>query len=121
MLRGGSDQEMTATSEVMDRARTFSGGWLGTAGVGGELKGLVRKVQDTPMRRWGPAAQPEELWVTQVGGPPDSTSRKSFGLVTGKSTQSPFLEIWVNRDPYSLVPGLWVARSWFWVNTGGRR
>lgn len=42
MLRGGSDQEMTATSEVMDRARTFSGGWLGTAGQGGS-KGAFRE------------------------------------------------------------------------------
>lgn len=30
VLRGGSDQEITATSEVMEMARTFSGGWLGT-------------------------------------------------------------------------------------------
>lgn len=39
MLRGGSDQEMTATSEVMDKARTFSGGWLGTARARGEPEG----------------------------------------------------------------------------------
>lgn len=32
MLRGGSDHEITATSEVMEMALTFSGGWLGTAG-----------------------------------------------------------------------------------------
>lgn len=31
VLRGGSDQEITATSDVMEMARTFSGGWLGTA------------------------------------------------------------------------------------------
>lgn len=30
VLRGGSDQEITATSDVMEMARTFSGGWLGT-------------------------------------------------------------------------------------------
>lgn len=33
VLRGGSDQEITATSDVMEMARTFSGGWLGTEGV----------------------------------------------------------------------------------------
>ena len=32
VLRGGSDQEITATSDVMEMARTFSGGWLGTEG-----------------------------------------------------------------------------------------
>lgn len=31
VLRGGSDQEITATSDVMEMARTFSGGWLGTS------------------------------------------------------------------------------------------
>ena len=37
VLRGGSDQEITATSDVMEMARTFSGGWLGTEeGTDGE-------------------------------------------------------------------------------------
>lgn len=37
VLRGGSDQEITATSDVMEMARTFSGGWLGTEeGMKGE-------------------------------------------------------------------------------------
>lgn len=45
VLRGGSDQEMTATSEVMDRARTFSGGWLGTVRAGERDKGPRQEVQ----------------------------------------------------------------------------
>lgn len=37
VLRGGSDQEITATSDVMEMARTFSGAWLGTEeGTDGE-------------------------------------------------------------------------------------
>lgn len=45
VLRGGSDQEMTATSDVMDKARTFSGGWLGTARGRGEANSPVREVK----------------------------------------------------------------------------
>lgn len=41
VLRGGSDQEITATSDVMEMARTFSGGWLGTEE--GTDKGTISK------------------------------------------------------------------------------
>lgn len=73
VLRGGSDQEMTATSEVMDRARTFSGGWLGTAGGGERREGPGQEVQPdirVPARRtW------EEL---------PTMSKEGLGCVAGK-------------------------------------
>lgn len=47
VLRGGSDQEMTATSEVMDKARTFSGGWLGTARRGEKRRARSGRCQAT--------------------------------------------------------------------------
>ena len=75
MLRGGSDQEMTATSEVMDKARTFSGGWLGTAWGEGRTQGPSQGGA-TPHTypRLGPAAQPVELQVRKVEGSLDSVS-----------------------------------------------
>lgn len=63
MLRGGSDQEITATSEVMDKARTFSGGWLGTARARGEPEGWSGRQSTGP----GLAAQPQELQVREGG------------------------------------------------------
>lgn len=52
VLRGGSDQEMTATSDVMEMARTFSGGWLGT-----EEGAVSRRMMPAPL----PCAHLQEL------------------------------------------------------------